>query len=137
MVSVLIIIMKLLEGTHLRRRLDQPSPIPSKLFVDCLFIKVPSDSDDEHVLRATFTRMQAKHGIRMDKLKTQYKRKHKGEMPSEGMSLLDLGFTLVARREDAAISSDGELENEESATPCTSTMEQPHDHVAAQPKHRT
>jgi len=73
MISILIIIMKLLEGTHFRRRLDdQPSPIPSKEFVDGLFCRVPNDSDDELVARATFTKMQAKHGIQMDKLKAHY-----------------------------------------------------------------
>ena len=67
---------------------------------------------------------------------SHYKKKHKVEMPSEGRSLLDLSFTIGSRREAVAISSDGELENQESATPCTSTMEQPRDHVAAQPLHR-
>ncbi len=43
-----------------------------------------------------------------------------------------MGFTIGSRREGDAMSSDGELENQESATPCTSTMEQPHNHVAAQ-----
>ena len=61
--------MNLLEGTHFRRRLDQPSRIASKEFVDCLFCRFPSDSDDEPTARATFTKIQAKHGIRMEKLK--------------------------------------------------------------------
>ncbi len=63
MVSVLIITMNLLEGTHFRRRLDQPSHIASKEFVECLFCIVPSDSDDDHAGRVTFTQMQAKHSI--------------------------------------------------------------------------
>ena len=102
------------------RRLDQPSRSGSKEFVDCLFCRVPSDSDDEHV--ATLTRLQAKQGIRMDHIKAHYQKKHKVEMPSEGRSLLDLGFTVGARRECAALSTDGELETHESATPDTSTM---------------
>ena len=65
--------MNLLEGTHFRRRLDQTSRIARKEFLDCLFCRVPSDSDDDHVGRVTFTQMQAKHGIRMDMLKAQYK----------------------------------------------------------------
>ena len=72
--------MNLLEGTHFRRMLDQPSRIASKELVYCLFCKVPSDSDDEPVALATFKKMQAKHGIRLDKLKAHYKKKHKGEI---------------------------------------------------------
>ena len=64
--------MNLLEGTHFMRRSDQPSRIASKEFGDCIFCRVPCDSDDEHVARVTFTKMQAKHGIRMDKLKAHY-----------------------------------------------------------------
>ena len=60
--------MNLLEGTHFRRRLDQPSRIASKEFVDCLFCRFPSDSDDEHVARASLTRLQVKQGIRKDQL---------------------------------------------------------------------
>ena len=105
------------------RRLDQPSPIPSKEFVDCLFCRIPSDSNDEPGPRVTFTKSQAKQGIRRDKLQAHYKKKHKAEMPSEGMSLLHWGFTQGARRGDVAMLSDGELENQESATPGTSTME--------------
>jgi len=83
MVTILIITMNLFERTHFRRRLDQPLSISSKELVDCLFCRVPSDSDDEHVARATLARMQAKHSIRMDKLKAYYKKTHKGEMPTE------------------------------------------------------
>ena len=57
-------------------------------------------------------------------------------MPSEIKSLLDMGFAVGARSEVVAMSSDGELGKHESATPCTSTMEQPLQHVAAQTKHR-
>ena len=72
----------------------------------------------------------------MERLKAHYKKKHKGEIPSEGRSLLDMGFTLGARREAAAMSSDGELGNQESVTPGTSTMEQPRERVAAQTEQR-
>ena len=71
----------------------------------------------------------------MDKLKEHYKNKHKGEIPSDGRSLLDIGFTLGARREAAAMSSDGELGDQESVIPGTSTMEKPQ-HVAAQTEQR-
>ncbi len=57
-------------------------------------------------------------------------------MPSEGMSLLDFGFTLGARREGAAMSSDGELDSHGTATPSTSMMEQPRNHVAPQTEQR-
>ncbi len=52
-------------------------------------------------------------------------------MPSDGKSLLDLGFTVGARRDCAALSTDGELETQESATLDTSTMGQPRERVAS------
>ncbi len=56
--------MKLVEGTHYRGRLDQPSPHPivAKEFVDCLLCELPSDSEDEQ-RHATLTRRQASDGI--------------------------------------------------------------------------
>ena len=46
-----------------------------------------------------------------------------------------MGFTLGARREAAAMSSVGELGDQEYVIPGTSTMEQP-EHVAAQTEQR-
>ncbi len=41
--------MKLIDGMHYIRRLDQtsPHPIRAKELVDCLFCRLPSDSEDE------------------------------------------------------------------------------------------
>ena len=57
--------MKLIEGTHYRRRIDQPSPhlARSKEFVECLICRLPSDSEEEEG-RTTLRRKQAKDGIR-------------------------------------------------------------------------
>ena len=77
------------------RRLEQPSNCRSrgKEFVHCLFCGVSSDSDEDegHVM---LTRRQVKDDIHLDRLKLHFKAKHKGQMPTEGMSLLDMGFTL-------------------------------------------
>ncbi len=56
--------MKLVEGTHYKRRLDQlfPHPIRAKEFVDCLFCELPSDSEDGQ-RHATLARKQARDGI--------------------------------------------------------------------------
>ena len=87
--------MKFLEGTHLRRRLEQPSErnFGSKQFVDCLLCGVPSDSDDDIAMRK-LTRKQRNQGIRLDKLMRHFKGKHRDAFPSSGRSLLDLGFTV-------------------------------------------
>ena len=85
--------MKPVEGTHYMRRMDQPSPHPirAKEFVDCLFCELPSDSDDEE-RHATLTR----DGIRLDKFMSHLKAKHKAHIPTEGRSLLEMGFTVSA-----------------------------------------
>ncbi len=51
------------------------------------------------------TRRQGKDGIRLGGLLLDFKAKHKGEMPIEGRSLLDMGFTLHSSPvvEDACI----------------------------------
>ncbi len=83
--------MKLIEGTHYLRRLDRPSPhlARSKEFVDCLICRLPSDLENEEE-RTTLRRRHVKDGIRLDKLSQHFKAKHKGHLPSEGMSLLDI-----------------------------------------------
>ncbi len=82
------------------RRLNQPSsyPIRAKEFVDCLLCELPSDSEDEE-RHATLTRRQARDGIRLDKLMSHFKAKHKAHRPTEGRSLLDMGFTVSVARE--------------------------------------
>ncbi len=57
--------MKLIEGTHYLRRIDQPSPhlARSKEFVDCLICRLPSDSEDEE-RRTTLRHSHVKDDIR-------------------------------------------------------------------------
>ncbi len=79
--------MKLLEGTHFLRRLEQPSRDGprSKERVDCLLC--PSDDDDgDNVSK------RARMGYRLDKLQKHYKAKHKDSFPNEDRTLLDMGF---------------------------------------------
>ena len=119
--------MKLVEGTHYRRRLDQPSPhlARSKEVVDCMFCRLPSDSEDEGG-RAKIRRKQAKDDIRLDKLLQHFKKNHKGDMPSEGMSLLDMGFTRDVGRDTAQLSHDSVMELEEEGGPSTATPPMQH-----------
>jgi hypothetical protein len=69
--------MKPVEGTHYKRRLDQPTPHPirAKEFVNCLFCKLLSDYEDEE-LHATLTRRPTRDGIRLDKFMSHFKAKH-------------------------------------------------------------
>ena len=103
--------MKPVEGTHYKRRLDQPSPHPirAKEFVDCLFCELSSDSEDEG-RHATLTRRQARDGIHLDKFMSDFKVKHKAHIPTEGMSLLDMGFTVSDGREACSVPLEEELE---------------------------
>ncbi len=39
-------------------------------------------------------RRQVQDGIRLERLMLHFKDKHKGELPCEGISLLDMGLTL-------------------------------------------
>ncbi len=66
--------MKLVERTHYIKRMDQPSthPIRAKEFVECMFCRLPSDSEEEGG-RAKRRRKQAQDGIRLDKLMQHYK----------------------------------------------------------------
>jgi len=89
--------MKLVEGTHYSRRLDQPSTVNFKTreYVDCLLCSAPSDSDDETVINNGRSAKHARQGIRLDALMHHYKAKHKDVFPAAGRSLLDMGFTLT------------------------------------------
>ena len=104
--------MQIKEGIHYRRRPNQPSPAPikAKELVDCLFCRVPSDSEDDEG-RPTVIRRQWRDGIRLDKFMLHFNAKHKGDLPSEGRSLLDMGFTVAGARGDASMP----MEAEESA----------------------
>ncbi len=105
--------MKLVEGTHYKRRLDQPSSVPTraKEKVDCLICGVPSDSEDENV-RSRLTNKQVNQGIRLDKLLIHYKRKHREAFLVQARSLLDKGFSVAGA---ALISSEANMEIEETA----------------------
>jgi hypothetical protein len=89
--------MKLVEGTHYTRKLDRSSHnnYGSKEYVDCLLCGVPSDSDDD-IVKRKLTIKQVNQGIRLDMLMIHYKGKHRDAFPSEGRSLLDLGFTVAS-----------------------------------------
>jgi hypothetical protein len=86
------------------RMLDQPSPhlIRAKEFVDCILCELPSDSEDKD-RHATLTRRQAGDGIRLDKFMSHFKAKHKADIPTEGRSLLDMGFTISVAHEDGSL----------------------------------
>jgi hypothetical protein len=81
--------MKLVEGTHYRRRLDQPSPHPhpSKEFVGCLLCATPSDSEDDQV-RRRMIRKNTRKGIRLDRVMRHFNYKHRLEPSIEGRTLL-------------------------------------------------
>ncbi len=106
-----------MKGAHYKRRLDQPSPhlARSNELVDCLFCRLPSDSEDEGG-RGRVRLRQAKGGIWLDKFLQHFKKIHKGDMPSEGMSLLDMGFTSDSVRPDQ-LSEDAIMETEEEGRP--------------------
>jgi hypothetical protein len=81
--------MKLLEGTHFLRGLEQPSRDGprSKERVDCMLC--PSDDDDGDNVHK-----RARMGYRLDKLQKHYKAKHKDSFTNEGRTLLNMGFSL-------------------------------------------
>ena len=103
-----------MEGTHYTRKLDRSSHnnYGSKKYVDCLLCGVLSDSVDDIVKRKC-TRKNVNQGIRLGMLMIHYKGKHQDAFPSEGRSLLDLGFT-VASVVDDAITSEADMWTDES-----------------------
>ncbi len=106
--------MQIKEGIHYRRMPDQPSPAPMKAkeLVDCLFCRVPSDSEDDEG-HPTVIRRQWRDGIRLDKFMLYFKAKHKGDILAEGRSVLDIGFTEARARVNAYMA----MEAKESAGP--------------------
>jgi hypothetical protein len=88
--------MNLLEGTHYRRRFYQPSHVPhkSKELVNCLFCDTSSYlDDDEHAGGRVGRQKRCKGILRLDKLLKHIKDKHPECLPTEGRSLLSMGFT--------------------------------------------
>ncbi len=95
--------MKLVEGTHYSRRLDQPSSnnFKTREYVDCLLCRAASDYDDEPVINNGRSANHARKGNRLDALTHHYKAKHKDEFPADGRNLLDMGFTITTAGEAA------------------------------------
>jgi hypothetical protein len=116
--------MKLFEGTHYRRRLDQPSSYPhlSKEFVDCLLYAAPSDSEDDQV-RRIMTRKKTHKGIRLDRLMRYFNVQHRSVPSTEGRTLLHYpGFGRATAGPETVVtahprSPDSEMEPMESVKP--------------------
>ena len=86
--------MLLIEETHYRRRLEQPSPAPkpSKQIVDCLLCGDPTlDPDEEHDVRKR-TRSKGRN-IRLDRLQLHITRDHPDAAREGSRSLTTFGFT--------------------------------------------
>ena len=89
---------KLLEGTHYRQRFYQPQPPPPKCreLVSCLFCDTSSYPDDvEHVVERVGRTKRCQGVLRLDKLMRHIKDKHPECILAEGISLLDMGFTMT------------------------------------------
>ena len=87
--------MKLVEGTHYLRRIEQPSPHPkpSKEIVDCLFCAAPSDSDDDDI-RRRMQRKNTRKGFRLDKLMRHFRCQHPSQPSTDVRTLLSYpGFS--------------------------------------------
>jgi len=91
--------MNLLEGTRYRRRLYQPSSLPhkSKELVSCLFCDTSSyPNDEEHAGGRVGRQKWCKGVLRLGKLLKHVKDKHPECLPTEGRSLLSMGFTRTS-----------------------------------------
>jgi hypothetical protein len=77
--------------------------------VDYMFCRLPSDFEDDIDRGNVWRRKQVKDGIRLNKLMKHFKAKHKGEISSEGRSLLAMGFTREYGREATEMSQDEDL----------------------------
>ena len=87
---------KLVEGTHYRRRFKQPQPPPHKYreLVSCLFCDTSSNPDDEeHIAERVGRTKRCKGVLRLDKLMSHIKDKHPECIPAKGRSLFDMGST--------------------------------------------
>ncbi len=91
--------MKLVEGTHYRRRHELPTPTPhkSKEVVDCMLCSDPGD-DDIAQLGHVFRKRSRPIGqnIRLDRFHDHLKAHHPDTCRNRAKSLFELGF---ARRE--------------------------------------
>ena len=99
------------------------------MFVDCRFRGFASDIEEEEG-RAKLTRRQVRDVIRLDKSMLHFTAsKHRGEMPTEGKSLLDMGFTIVS----SPIAEEANIETMKFDVPCslTTPIEHLHEAVAA------
>ena len=88
---------KLVEGTHYRRRYNQPSPTPrkSRELVSCLLCDTSSYPDDaDHAVERVGRNKRCKGVVRLDKLMKHITSAHPECIPAEGRSLLDMGFTM-------------------------------------------
>ena len=87
--------MLLIEETHYRRRLEQPSPVPkpSKQIVDCLLCGDPAlDPDEEHDVRKR-TRSKGRN-IRLDRLERYITREDPDAAHEGSRSLISLRISL-------------------------------------------
>ena len=82
--------MKLVEGTHYSRSLDQPSSVNFKTrkYVDCRLCRAASYYDDEPVINNGRLANHARKCIRLDALMHHYKAKHKDAFPAARKSLI-------------------------------------------------
>ena len=83
------------EGTHYRRRENQPSPAPhrSKEAVDCLLCSDPGDDDDAQVGNVRRKRSRAiGQNIRLDRLHAHMRTFHPDACRFGTRSLLTMGF---------------------------------------------
>jgi hypothetical protein len=95
---------KLVDETHLRRRLHQPRPIPHKCkeLVSCMFCDTSSYLDDaKHVVVRIGRHKRCKGVIHLDKLAKHINKTHPECIPAEGRSQLDMGFTMEKNGDDA------------------------------------
>jgi hypothetical protein len=114
--------MKLVEGTHYRRRLDHPHPHPSKETVDCLLCAAPSDSEDDEI-RRRMQRKNTRKGFRLDELMRHFRCHHPSQSSTEGRTLLHYpGFSRATAGPETVVavhprSLDSDHEPMESAEP--------------------
>jgi hypothetical protein len=96
---ILIAMMQLIEGTHYRRRENQPSPAPhkSKEAVDCLLWCDPGDDDVEEIVNVPKKRSRpVGFNIRLDRFHKHLHSHHPDACRNGARSLLTMGSTQRA-----------------------------------------